>query len=74
MLIKKFEDIDVWKEARKLVNIIYGSFPEFVASFFCNLLFIIGLRQIFVHWAKFNFLGISAADKVLNDQFCLYQI
>lgn len=23
MLIKRFEDIDVWKEARKLVNIIY---------------------------------------------------
>lgn len=23
MLIKKFEDIDVWKEARKLVNMIY---------------------------------------------------
>jgi four helix bundle protein len=24
MLIKSFEDIDVWKEARKLVNVIYS--------------------------------------------------
>ncbi len=25
MLIKRFEDVEVWKEARKLVNMIYDS-------------------------------------------------